>query len=66
MITRGERQGGKFILRDQALTQLKDLHNNHDTEVAHRLADAILCDFITSLGYPDVADAFEKLGKWYA
>jgi hypothetical protein len=34
-----------------------------DREVAHRIADRLLLEFI---GDPDVTDMFDQLLKWYA
>ena len=49
----------------QALAELKNIVN-HDPEVDHKRADEILCEFIRSLGYSEIADAFDEVEKWYA
>lgn len=36
-----------------------------DTEAAHRFADDILCDLLTSLGYVDVVAEYRKIHKFY-
>ena len=38
----------------------------YDTETGHIEADKIIGEFLTSLGYGDVTEAWEKLPKWYA
>jgi hypothetical protein len=52
--------------RQKAIKELKDQQANGDTEMAHGEADRILCDLLTALGYKDVVDEWEKVGKWYA
>ena len=37
-----------------------------DTEVAHQIADDIICEFLVSLGYKDVVAEYNLVGKWYA
>ena len=37
-----------------------------DTEVAHQIADDIICEFLVSLGYEDVVAEYNLVGKWYA
>jgi hypothetical protein len=37
-----------------------------DEETDHGNADAILCEFLTHLGYSDIVDAFDEIRKWYA
>ena len=54
------------MTRDEALAKLVELDKSRDTEGAHWEADDVLCEFLRSLGYGDVADAFEAIGKWYA
>lgn len=39
---------------------------NGDVEQQHCDADGILIQFIRSLGYDDIADAWLKVPKWYA
>lgn len=35
-------------------------------EQAHIEADSVLMQFLTDLGYADVAAEFDKVPKWYA
>ena len=51
--------------RQEAIQKLKDA-NNHDTEVAHGIADSVLAELLISLGYEDVVDAYHEVDKWYA
>ena len=39
---------------------------NSDIEVAHIVADSVLCDFLRDLGHGDLVDEWEKVDKWYA
>ena len=35
-------------------------------EEDHAEADDILCDMLNALGYKDLTDAWDKIGKWYS
>lgn len=48
------------------LTALKALHGRQDFETSHEEADNLLYDFLIEIGYKEVADAYEKVGKWYS
>jgi hypothetical protein len=37
-----------------------------DEEEDHVEADCILCDMLNALGYKDLTDAWDKIGKWYS
>lgn len=37
-----------------------------DKEEDHSEADGILCDMLNALGYKDLTDAWDKIGKWYS
>lgn len=37
-----------------------------DEEEDHGEADGILCDMLNALGYNDLTDAWDKIGKWYS
>lgn len=54
------------MTREEAVEKLKALHKNGDRESAHVYADEILCEFLKSLGYSDVVEAWDGVGKWYA
>ncbi len=52
--------------REEAISQLMKAEKHWDTEEAHGLADEVLCNFLTDLGYGDVVDAWQRVPKWYA
>ena len=35
-------------------------------EIGHRLADELMAELLTSLGYGKGVEVFEKIDKWYA
>ena len=37
-----------------------------DEETAHSVADGIMCELLTALGYIDGVEEFERMPKWYA
>lgn len=57
---------GDYISREEAIEKLKEQQNNEDTEVAHSIADTILCRLLESLEYSDVIREYDKVEKWYA
>jgi len=52
--------------REEAIAQLKEQQNSGDKEIAHIEADKILCNLLVSLGYADVVEEWDKVGKWYS
>lgn len=54
------------MAHDEAIARLKALEDNDDFEYAHGEADDILCKLLRELGYDDVVDAYDLVGKWYA
>lgn len=54
------------MTKEDAIQQLKDLQIGGDIEMEHCEADAILCKFLTALGFADVVAEWEKVDKWYA
>ena len=48
------------------IEKLKLCQKNIDTEYAHMEADLIICDLLIELGFKDVVDEYDKVGKWYA
>lgn len=45
---------------------MREQIKNNDCEVAHHIADDILCDVLIELGYEKLVDLFYKVDKWYA
>jgi hypothetical protein len=45
--------------------KMEDISKIKNTEEAHQLADALLCDCLRELGYQDGVDIFENMCKWY-
>lgn len=55
------------MTQEEAIDKLRKYQEDCDTELAHITADTVLCYFLRSLGYADVADEWEKIEpKWYA
>ena len=40
--------------------------NDGDLEIAHSLADKLMCKLLRELGYEGGAELFEAMPKWYA
>jgi len=53
-------------LQDQYVLKMQECVDTYDEEVAHVNADKLLVEFLTELGYKDLVDKFNKVGKWYA
>ena len=55
------------MTRNSAISELRQLEAlKGDTEVAHQLADDILCDLLDSIGCGAVVVEYKKINKWYA
>ena len=50
----------------EVIKELIEEQENGDYEIAHSIADDILCEFLVSLGYEDVVAEYNLVGKWYA
>jgi len=57
--------GKPAMKRKEAIDQLREIQEIADIEVAHRLADDVLCGLLHSLGYADVVAEYNKVGKWF-
>lgn len=51
---------------EKALEKLKRAQAHDDPELAHVLADDVLCELLSNLGYSDVVKEFKKVERWYA
>lgn len=54
------------MTKEEAIELLRFPAQLGDPEVAHELADRILCRLLIDLGYAEVVDAFDKVEKWYS
>lgn len=50
----------------KVMADLTEAAANGDTEAAHMDADNSLVEFVQALGFDDVAEAYDKVRKWYA
>ena len=50
----------------EQLKELKELANETDLEHAHNKADNILTLILNDLGFTEIVEEYEKVGKWYA
>jgi metal-responsive CopG/Arc/MetJ family transcriptional regulator len=57
------RQTKTCISKDELISKLDMLDDQHDPETAHITADALLLAYIND---PDITTAFDEIGKWYA
>ena len=53
-------------LKADAIAKLKEQQSNRDFEIAHGVADDVLCDLLRELGYGEVVDEYNEVGKWYS
>jgi hypothetical protein len=54
------------MTRELAIKFLEEQKDNGDTEIAHGVADDVICELLEALGYSDVVEAYNKVDKWYA
>ena len=57
-------------LLNAAIKKLDEMDEHGDEEALHGEAEDVLCEFLRSVNYGDLADAFdranERVGFWYA
>lgn len=55
-------------VHQKSLARLEELVNKKypDEEEDHCEADGILCNMLDALGYKDLTDVWDKIGKWYS
>lgn len=46
--------------------EMRRIDRNNFPEVAHILADELMCKLLRELGYGEGVDIFEKMDKWYS
>lgn len=56
----------RAMKRKEALGELREIQEIANIEVAHRLADDVLCRLLHSLGYTDVVAEYNKVVRWYS
>lgn len=52
--------------KEDAIKELKKIQECGDIEIAHSMADNIICSFLLSLGYFEIVTEYNKIDKWYA
>lgn len=50
----------------EVIERLTALARVRDPEHAHSEADTLLTRFLCSIGHADVAEAYDKINKWYS
>ena len=55
-------------LYQKSLARLEELLNKKypDEQEDHSEADGILCEMLNALGYKDLTNAWDNIGKWYS
>lgn len=53
-------------LAEYAKNLLRECQESNDQEMAHIDADDVLCQLLQDLGYNDVVEEYDRIGKWYA
>lgn len=46
--------------------EMRRIDRDNDTEMAHILADELMCKLLRELGYDEGVDIFEQMDKWYS
>lgn len=41
-------------------------HCDGDAEIAHKMADDVLCEFLIALGHEDLVELWNDVEKWYS
>lgn len=54
------------MTREEAVAELIECQKNGDTEMAHGIADGVLCRLLAALGYGDVVAEYDKVDKWFS
>ena len=54
------------MTEEEAIKMLEICQSNSDVETAHEEADDIIVEFLVDAGYRKVADAYDKVHKWYS
>lgn len=56
-----------LALYQKLLKEMRELEDeDFDFEHSHIVADVLLTSFISELGYDEVVDSYNRVGKWYS
>lgn len=47
-------------------SEMRRIDRDNNTEMAHILADELMCKLLRELGYGEGVDIFEEMYKWYS
>ena len=51
---------------DEFAEKMAYLYESNDTEMKHRIADDLMCEVLTRLGYEEGVQIFYNMTKWYS
>jgi len=54
-----------YLKSREILLQLRNLKGSYDIEGLHHEADNLLCEFLETLGWKELVDAYREVEKWY-
>lgn len=59
---------GNLALYQKSLKEMRKLEDDEDSdfEYSHIEADGLLTSFIRELGFSELADSYDRVGKWYS
>lgn len=58
---------GNLALYQKLLKEMRELEDeDFDFEHSHIVADGLLTSFIRELGFAELADSYDRVGKWYS
>ena len=58
---------GNLALYQKLLKEMRELEDeDFDFEYSHSKADGLLASFIRELGFAELADSYNRVGKWYS
>lgn len=60
-------EGNLALLYQKSLKEMRELEGeDSDFEHPHIVADCLLISFIRELGFIELADSYDRVGKWYS
>lgn len=58
---------GNLELYQRLLKEMRELEDeDSDFEHPHKVADSLLVSFIRKLGFVELANSYDRVGKWYS